>query len=247
MIRFIDEEGIIAPRGEFINSDIKAEIALTTFSIHIFNVLLEKTGAKKCGIMRGSVDIPLYVAEVGGKTVAVYLTPVGAPAAVSAMEEVLACGVKHVIAFGICGALTEASPHLFIVPTRAYRDEGTSYHYMPATDYVEIKNAKKVQAALESAGVKTLVGGTWTTDGFYRETRTRLNEMRVAGCVAVDMECSALQACANYRGKEFYTFFITADSLAGEEWEPNYILDLKATDSTHVAVAAAIRLASEIE
>lgn len=242
MIRFIDEEGLITPRGEH----IKADIAITAFSMYIFDTLLKYTGATQTGVMRGSVDIPIYTFENKGKTIAVYLTPVGAPAAVSALEEILACGVKKVIAFGICGALTEASPHLFVVPTRAYRDEGTSYHYMPASEYVEIKNAQKVQEVLESAGINTLVGGAWTTDGFYRETRTRLNEMREVGCVAVDMECAALQACSNFRGTEFYTFFITADSLAGEEWAPNTILDLKVTDSTHVAVAAAVKLASEV-
>lgn len=242
MIRFIDEQGIIAPRGEH----IKADVAITTFSKFIFDVLLEYTGAKNAGVMRGSVDIPLCTCDINGKTVAIYLTPVGAPAAVSAMEEVMACGVKHVIAFGICGALTDMQPHVFVVPTKAYRDEGTSYHYLPASDYVEVKNSGKVAEALGSMGIKTLAGGTWTTDGFYRETRTRFNEMVQNGCVAVDMECSALQSCANFRGNEFYTFFITADSLAGEEWEPNYILDLKATDSTSVAVAAAVKLASEI-
>ena len=242
MIRFIDEEGMISPRGEH----IKADIALTTFSTHIFDVLLERTGAKQSGVVRGGVDILLYTFTQNGKTIVVYRSPVGAPAAVSAMEEVLACGVKKVIAFGICGGLTEMNPDLFIVPTRAYRDEGTSYHYMPATEYVELKNAKAVQESLEKAGIKTLVGGAWTTDGFYRETRTRLNEMRANGCVAVDMESSALQACANYRNADFYTFFITADSLAGEKWEPNCILDLKATDVTSVAVAAAVNLAKEI-
>ena len=242
MIRFIDEQGIISPRGEH----IKADVAITAFSMHIFETLLAASGAKQTGIMRGSVDIPLYTFERNGRAIAVYLSPIGAPAAVSAMEEVIACGVKHVLAFGICGALTENDPDLFIVPTRAYRDEGTSYHYMPASDYVELKNAKKVQASLEKAGIKTLVGGAWTTDGFYRETRARLNEMLNNGCVAVDMECSALQACANFRNAEFYTFFITADSLAGDTWQPNCILDLKATDSTSVAVAAALNLASEI-
>ena len=242
MIRFIDEEGMIAPRGEH----IKADIAITAFSKHIFEVLLRQTGAKQQGVLTGSVDIPLYTFKQNGRTVVVYLSPIGAPAAVSAMEEVLACGVKKIIAFGICGGLTEMNPDLFIVPTRAYRDEGTSYHYMPATEYIELKNAKAVQASLEKAGIKTLVGGAWTTDGFYRETRTRLNEMRANGCVAVDMECSALQSCANFRNAEFYTFFITADSLAGETWQPNCILDLKATDVTSVAVAAAINLAKEI-
>ena len=242
MIRFIDEQGIIAPRGEH----IKADVAITTFSRFIFDVLLKYTGAKESGVMRGSVDIPLYLCELNGKSVAVYLTPVGAPAAVSALEEIMACGVKHVVAFGICGALTDMQPHVFVVPTKAYRDEGTSYHYMPATEYVDVKNSQTVAKALGDMGIKTLIGGTWTTDGFYRETRTRFNEMVGNGCVAVDMECSALQACANYRGGEFYTFFITADSLAGEEWQPNYILDLKATDSTSVAVAAAVKLAGEI-
>lgn len=242
MIRFIDEQGIIAPRGEH----IKADIAVTTFSTHIFEVLLARSKAEKRGVMRGSVDIPLYTFELNGKTVAAYLSPIGAPAAVSAMEEALACGIKHVVAFGICGALTQTEPHKFIVPTRAYRDEGTSYHYMLASEYVEVSNAQKVDAVLKSSGIATTTGGTWTTDGFYRETRTRLNEMLDAGCVAVDMECSALQACANFRGAQFYTFFITADSLAGEEWEPNCILDLKATDSTTVAVAAALALAERL-
>ena len=31
-----------------------------------------------------------------------------------------------------------------MVPTDAYRDEGTSYHYAPASDYIEIKNADVV-------------------------------------------------------------------------------------------------------
>ena len=70
--------------------------------------------------------------------------------------------------------------------------------------------------------------------------------MRKNGCVAVDMECSALQIAADFRGKQFYTFFITADSLAGEEWEPNDILELKVTDSTTVAATAAMTMAIRI-
>ncbi|MDE5593075.1 MAG: hypothetical protein K2I75_03990 [Clostridiales bacterium] len=86
MIRFIDEEGLITPRGEH----IEADIAITTFSRYIFDTLLKHTGAKQTGVMRGSVDIPLYTFDNNGKTTVVYLTPVGAPAAVSALEEVLA-------------------------------------------------------------------------------------------------------------------------------------------------------------
>ena len=56
----------------------------------------------------------------------------------------------------------------------------------------------------------------------------------------------AVAGRCDYRGKNFYTFFITADSLAGEKWEPNYILDPSATDAETAAVAAAIRLAKEL-
>lgn len=242
MIRFIDEAGMIEPLGD----SIKADIAITAFSTFIFDELVKQSGAKRNGVIRGGVDIDLYTFEANGKRIVVYKSPIGAPAAVAAMEEIMACGVQKVVAFGICGALVSTPPHTFIVPERSYRDEGTSYHYMPPTDYIELKNSGTVAESLKNSGIQILTGGAWTTDGFYRETRTRTDEMRNAGCVAVDMESSALQAAADYRGKQFYTFFITADSLADETWQPNDILDLKVTDSTTVAVCAAIRLAKEI-
>ena len=33
------------------------------------------------------------------------------------------------------------------------------------------------------------------------------------------MECSALMACAQYRGYEVYEFVYTADCLVGDEWD----------------------------
>lgn len=242
MIKYIDEPGVISPRGV----DAGADVAITAFSNHIYDELLKRSGAKKTAVIAGSVDIDLYTYERGGKRIAVYRSPIGAPAAVAALEEVLAGGVKKVIAFGICGALTQVPVHTFIVPDKAFRDEGTSYHYMLASDSIDIVGSDTVARSLENSGIDTIIGGTWTTDGFYRETRRRASEMIAAGCVAVDMECSALQAAATFRDKEFYTFFITADSLAGEEWQPNDILNLKATDSTTVAVCAAMRLAEEL-
>lgn len=242
MIEFIDEDGLISPRGD----KIDAEIAVTTFSNHLYEQLIRCSGAKPHTVLKGSVDIDVLRFTADGRNIAVYRTPVGAPAAVSAMEEVFCGGVRHIIAFGICGTLIHTPPHTLIVPDRAYRDEGTSYHYAPAADYIDVKNSGAVRAALDGYGINTLTGGVWTTDGFYRETRTRADKMRGNGCIAVDMECAALQAYADFRRKDYSTFFITADSLAGETWQPNDILDLKATDSTAVAVRAALRLARRV-
>lgn len=243
MIRFIDEPGVIAPMHW---DDINAELAITAFSPHIFDELLRVTGAKLLRRIKGGCDVDVYMFTLNGKQVMVYRSPIGAPAAASTAEEVLACGVKKIIAFGICGTLIHTPPQTVIVPTKAYRDEGTSYHYLPAAEYIQVKNADTVNNLLNSLGIKTVVGGVWTTDGFYRETRTRADEMRNNGCVSVDMECSALQAVADFRGKQFYTFFISADSLADEEWQPNDILKLEATDTVTIACTAAIRLAEAI-
>lgn len=243
MIRFIDEPSMIAPIEW---DDINAELAITAFSPHIFDELLRVTGAKFLRRIPGGCDVDVYTFELNGKTIAVYRSPIGAPAAASTAEEILACGVKKLIAFGICGTLIHTPPQTIIVPTEAHRDEGTSYHYLPAEEKINVKNADEVGRVLNSLGIKTVVGGVWTTDGFYRETRTRAEEMRKRGCVAVDMECSALQAVADFRGKQFYTFFISADSLAGEEWQPNDILQLEVTDSTTVACTAAVKLAKAV-
>ncbi len=239
MIRYIDEQGMISPTVRKLGVDT----AVTTFSEQVFEAMRIKYGAKKVFDINGCVTTPVYEIEVGGKRIFIYRSYVGAPAAVGDAEEVLGAGVKNLIAFGICGALVDLPIMTVIVPDRAYRDEGTSYHYAPASEYVELKNANRVAEHLKSCGIHTVSGGTWTTDGFYRETRTRLAEMQDAGCVAVDMECSALQTLCDFRKKNFYTFFISADSLAGEEWEPNYIRGTMATDIRDLSADAAIKLA----
>lgn len=245
MIEFVDEKGMITPIGEGKQVDF-AEVAVTAYSKHTFEALMKATDARRCGELRGSIDVPVYSFCRGGKKIAVYMSPIGAPAAVSAMEEIFACGVGHVVAFGICGSLVDFPPHTVVVPNRAFRDEGTSYHYLPAAEFIELRNSALVERSLLGSGVKSVTGAAWTTDGFYRETPSRAKSMRDRGCIAVDMECSALQAAADHRGKDFYTFFITADSLAGEEWEPNYILDARSTDVEEIATRAAVSLAAEL-
>lgn len=47
-----------------------------------------------------------------------------------------------------------------MVPTEAYRNEGTSYHYAPASDYVTIKNAEVVARFMEENGLPYVKGKT---------------------------------------------------------------------------------------
>lgn len=240
-MEYVDEKGMISPEGR----PLGIKTALTTFSRHLFDELVSRTGAKRLCTLAGAIEVELYTFTEHGSTYGVYMSPVGAPAAVCALEQVGACGVERFVAFGICGALTDVSVRSIVVPTRSLRDEGTSKSYAAPSEFIELENAEYVRTKLTSYGIDCAVGGCWTTDAFYRETRSAVDNAVARGCIAVDMESAALQAACDYRGKEFYTFFITADSLAGDKWEPNYILDPTATDAESAIVAAAVRLAEE--
>jgi uridine phosphorylase len=73
--------------------------------------------------------------------------------------------------------------------------------------------------ALEAAGAAHTVGRTWSTDAIYRETRSRVERRRAAGCLTVEMEAAAMLAIGRYRQVTFGQVLLTADSLAGESWD----------------------------
>ena len=102
-----------------------------------------------------------------------------------------------------------------IVIDEAYRDEGTSYHYIQASDYIKIKTANSLTKILDELEIEYVVGKSWTTDAFYRETEKNKTKRVKEGCICVEMECSALQAVCDFRGLELYHFVYTADSLDG--------------------------------
>ena len=59
------------------------------------------------------------------------------------LEKVLTIlGSTKFLVFGSAGSLDKnICNNKVVVPTYAYRDEGTSYHYAPAKDYIKIKNS----------------------------------------------------------------------------------------------------------
>ena len=145
--------------------------------------------------------------------------PLGAPMAVALMDWMIAYGVRSVVSTGACGALIDLPENAFIVPRRALRDEGTSYHYMPPArwSYLDENTQQRIAAALEAAGIPYVERDTWTTDAIYRETIDKVRRSRAEGCGVVDMECAAMSACAEFRNAAFGQFLYTADTLADTE------------------------------
>ena len=130
-----------------------------------------------------------------------------------------------------------------MIPTEAYRDEGTSYHYTPASDYIRIKNYDIVRAFMDENRIPYVLGKTWTTDAFYRETVNNFEKRRAEGCVSVEMEGSAVQAVCDFRGLEVYMFFTGGDLLDAPEWterrRKGQIRDTQ-HDSGHFDIALAL-------
>lgn len=145
----------------------------------------------------------------------------GAPACVATVEDSFSViKTDRYIVFGGAGCLNkEIARGKVMVPDQAYRDEGTSYHYAPASDYIEVRNSDKVAEFMEINGIPYVMGKTWTTDSFYRETRGNFAKHKDDGCISVEMECSALQAMCDFRGLNLYVFFTSGDLLDAPKWD----------------------------
>ena len=62
-----------------------------------------------------------------------------APACVGQFEEIIAMGARRFILLGNCGVLDKRIEDCgIIIPTKAIRDESTSYHYAPASDLIDV-------------------------------------------------------------------------------------------------------------
>ena len=161
-------------------------------------------------------EFVVYKTKINNVDIAFVQTPLGGAGAVQIMEQLIAGGVKEIIAAGCCGALIEDTEGSFYIPTAALRQEGTSYHYLPPSREIELHSEpiKAMCKVLENAGLKYKLCKTWTTDGFYRETKEMVQYRKAEGYSVVEMECASLAACAKMRGILFGQLLFTADSLA---------------------------------
>lgn len=217
-----ESAGILEPTEIYRARDIPTAAVLCFFP-EIIAHLAQRPDAKQVATLRSEIGPnPVWEIEHDGQRLAVLQPGVGAPLAVAFLEEVIAFGVRRVIACGAAGALVpELTLGHAIIVDSAVRDEGTSYHYLPPARVIEA-DAHATAALVETLtrhDVAHLVGRAWTTDAIYRETRNKARQRVAEGCVAVDMEASALFAVARYRGISLGQLLLAGDSLAGESWD----------------------------
>jgi uridine phosphorylase len=140
---------------------------------------------------------PMFSLEVDGETCGVVPRTIGGPYAVLVAEQLRVSGAQVVIGLTSAGRVSPSLPlPSFVIPTRAIRDEGTSYHYLPPSQSVEAipDLVEALGAAVGPLGRAVSRGTVWTTDAPYRETHAQLNEFACAGVLAVEMQAASLLA-----------------------------------------------------
>ncbi|MFW6303295.1 MAG: nucleoside phosphorylase [Candidatus Sumerlaeota bacterium] len=165
---------------------------------------------------------PIYVIEFEGRRIALAHPGLGAPLSVGLTEEIIARGGRQFIVTGTCGVLdgSIARGEAMLVRS-ALRDEGTSYHYQPASRFAEasqrIGEVLREQLIVEEVSYREAT--SWTTDAFYRETPEKIRRRREEGCDIVEMECSALFALGRFRRVDIGALLWAADDVTGKAWE----------------------------
>ena len=202
---------------------------------------------------------------MGGVRVGIVPSVVGGPYAVLVAEQAFASGCQVLIDLTSAGRVVRLSqpPPYFVVVERAWRDEGTSLHYLRPSPWAHAESA--LLSALDdlpavAGGQPVLRGPSWTTDAPFRETPDALAKAREAGILAVEMEAASLYAFAAARHRRVLCLaHVTNDvevpdsadfekgdhggAIAALDLLENVVLALKAAG--HIQIDAARRDAAE--
>ncbi|MFW9951378.1 MAG: nucleoside phosphorylase [Candidatus Thorarchaeota archaeon] len=217
------QKAIIDPK--LVYQKIKVpKICLFTLYYHITEKFSAEGLLEKVYEIESTVTHPftLYRLEYKGKEIAIASSALGAPYAASVLEIAIAHGCTQFLVIGSCGVLeNRIQRNQFVIPNAAIRDEGTSYHYVAPSREIEAdsKIVGRISSYLSKNNIKNIIGKTWTTDAFFRETFGKIKRRKAEGAVIVEMEAAALFAVAKFRNVKLGYILAGGDDVSGLEWD----------------------------
>ena len=214
-----DTDAILAPTHERLALHLPRKAVFAFLGNYIETYAKEHSCTQAGLFVSSTKSYPIYITQYKGTDICFCQAPVGAAAAVQILDWLIGYGVTEIISTGSCGVLQDLPENTFLVPVKALRDEGTSYHYMKPSRFIDINTTalSAIEAALTEHGLPYTEVITWSTDGFFRETKEKVAYRKAEGCSVVEMECAALAACAQLRGAVWGELLFTADTLADSE------------------------------
>ena len=257
MIKYSDEEGFIKSEEIRDKNDTRVEkvvlpqVAIGVFSIKLLESMVEKFNCEKVGYFGGATfHRPVYIMKHNNKEFTLFNAGVSGAWISSDIEDLNYNGVKKFIIFGNCGVLDKNIDDCqIIIPNKAYRDEGVSYHYLPDSESIELsdKYRNKFIEILNKHSFKYVEGATWTIDAFYRETKEKIEYFRNKGAICVEMEGSVIAAVCKRKKLDYFTFYYAGDNLDSVEWEKRSISQETNFEKKQIVPLLAIELAQVID
>jgi len=210
---------VINPDHEALDLSLPKKCVFAFLGDHIDTYARQHGAEQVSTFISATKYYPIYITNYKGERIVLCQAPVGAAPAAQILDWLIAYGVREIISAGSCGALEPFPEGTFLIPRKALRDEGTSYHYASPSRFMEISQRARtaISETILEHGMKYQEVITWSTDGFFRETKEKVAYRKREGCSVVEMECSALAACATFRGATWGMILYTADSLANVE------------------------------
>ncbi len=81
---------------------------------------------------------------------------------------------------------------------------------------------------------------------FIEKHLKKVEYMKEKGCIAVDMECSAVAAFAEFREIDVFHFFYSADNLDAEKWDSRSLGNHDKLEEKDKIAYLALKLAEKI-
>ena len=169
-----------------------------------------------------TLTLPVYKTTINNQPIAIIQGFVGAAGSAGFLEELIGLGADT---FLVCGGAGTVAKDIkigkIVIPSSAIRDEGVSYHYLPPAREVTMPPniLENLQKALTKRNISHLVGKTWTTDAFFRETPAKIALRQSEGALVVEMEAAAFFAVAQFRNVKLGQILYAADDVSGDEWD----------------------------
>ena len=255
MIRYSNEEGFIKSKGikfrEGQDPNIKLpKVAVGVFSRHLFFDVIEKFSCKEVGyISCSNMERNVYILRYKDIELTFFMAGVSGPWICCDIEELHTQGVEKFIIFGNCGVLdSKIEDCSIIIPTKGFRDEGTSYHYVPKSDDIDM-NPKYIEEFIEvltEYDFDYTKGYTWTTDAFYRETPDKIKDFKEKGVVCVEMEGTCIAATCQRLNVDYFTFYYAGDNLDSTEWDERSLHGLSNFNKKTQVMTLALELALKL-
>lgn len=183
----------------------------------------------------------LWITRYHDRQIGIVPCAVGAPYAVLVAEQLAESGCELLISVTSAGAvMPRGTPPYFLLIEQAWRDDGTSGHYLPPAEWARLNPglSAALRGAFDDLDEPVHRGRSWTTDAPFRETAAALASAQAAGVHAVEMEAAALYAYAEASGRRVVCIAHVTNTMAvhGDDFEKG------AADGTHriLAVTAAI-------